>query len=166
MIDKIYIDLDMTLADFDEGLMRICGIAPRNQESASEEDDKKLWEAIKEAEHFYAQLKPLEEGMAVFNTLYSRYGNKCEILSAIPKPKRGIIHAKDDKLAWVKRYLGEDIKVNIVMREEKKDYVKGKGYILIDDLKRNIDEWEDQGGTGILFIDANTTLNKIEALEI
>lgn len=37
------------------------------------------------------------------------------------------------------------------MREEKKDYVKGPGYILIDDLEKNINECNERGGTGIYF---------------
>lgn len=34
-------------------------------------------------------------------------------------------------------------------------------YILIDDLKKNISEWEVYGGTGILFTKAAETLQKI-----
>ncbi len=34
--------------------------------------------------------------------------------------------------------MSEDLKVNIVYREEKPDYCGGKGCILIDDMKKNI----------------------------
>ncbi|MBQ3863905.1 MAG: hypothetical protein II790_07700, partial [Schwartzia sp.] len=84
----------------------------------------------------------------------------CEILSGIPKPRRGITTAADDKSEWVRRNLGEHIKVNIVYREEKKNYVTGRDCILIDDYEKNIKEWEKAGGTGILFISAKETLKR------
>lgn len=101
----------------------------------------------------------------MFKTLYNRYGDKCEILSGIPKPRRGIMTSGEDKTAWAHRFLGENIVVNIVFREEKKKYVKGSGYILIDDLAKNIKEWNEAGGTGIHFTNADEVLKKIADLE-
>lgn len=57
------------------------------------------------------------------------------------------------------------MKVNIVLKEEKRRYVGGKETILIDDLERNISEWENAGGTGIRFESAEQVLNSIEMLE-
>ena len=44
-----------------------------------------------------------------------------------------------------------DVPVNIVYREQKKDFAKDFRCVLIDDLEKNIREWEAFGGTGILF---------------
>lgn len=90
---------------------------------------------------------------------------KCEILTGVPKPRRGIITAGDDKINWVRRLLSEDIKVNIVWREDKPDYCTDKGCILLDDYELNIKEWEKCGGTGIHFVDANSALEIIKKLE-
>jgi len=164
-IEKIYFDMDGVLADFDKGLREICEIEPADQATNSDEYDDMMWCKVREAGHYYDMLKPLEDGMKVFNYLHERYGDKCEILSAIPKPKRGIITAKEDKISWTKRILGDDIKVNIVMREEKKDYVKGPGYVLIDDLEKNINEWNAQGGSGIVFTSYDAVIARIKEFE-
>lgn len=165
IIERIYFDMDGVLADFDLGVKELCGLKPLDQAHKKESDDDKMWEAIKNVGHFYDKLSPMHGALEMFNVLYAKYGDKCEILSGIPKPRRGITTAGEDKTNWAHRLLSEDLKVNIVFREEKKNYVTSKGCILIDDLKKNIDEWESQGGTGILFSDAQDVLEKIELLE-
>ena len=64
----------------------------------------------------------------------------------------------EDKKAWVEKYLGKDVPVNIVYREQKKDFARNKNCILIDDLEKNIEEWNSYGGTGILFDSAEDIL--------
>ena len=56
--------------------------------------------------------------------------------------------------------------MNIVFREEKPQYCTGKGYILIDDMERNIKEWNEMGGTGIVNVDADHTMELLRDLEI
>lgn len=164
MIEKIYFDMDGVLANFDKGLIEICGITPENQATKSDAYDDMMWGKVRDAGHYYDMLEPLEEGIKVFRHLHSIYGDKCEILSAIPKPKRGIVTAKEDKINWVRRLIDKNIKVNIVMREEKRDYAKGPGYILIDDLEKNVNEWNEAGGTGIVFTEFESIISKIEAM--
>ena len=165
VIEKIYFDMDGVLANFDKGLIDICGITPQNQATKSDAYDDMMWGKVREAGHYYDMLEPLEDGIKVFNYLYEKYGDKCEILSAIPKPKRGIVTAKEDKINWVRRLISKDIKANIVMREEKKNYVKGPGYILIDDLEKNIKEWNEEGGNGIVFTDYASVISRIKEIE-
>lgn len=164
-IEKIYFDMDGVLADFDRGIRDLCHMEPTNQAGKSEAADDAMWEAVKNIDHFYDKLEPMPGSLNMFQILHDKYGNKCEILSGIPKPRRGIMTSGEDKTAWVHRLLGEDIVVNIVFREEKKNYVKGAGYILIDDLEKNIKEWNKAGGTGIHFTNAGEVLKKISELE-
>ena len=42
----------------------------------------------------------------------------------------------------------------------------GKGCILIDDMERNIRDWNAIGGTGIQNINAEKTVEKLKELEI
>ena len=74
----------------------------------------------------------------------------------------GITTAEEDKRNWVKRLLSKDIKVNIVYKEEKPDYCKGKGCILIDDLKKNILEWKEMGGSGFMNVNGDNTLFRLQ----
>lgn len=162
-IKKIYFDMDGVLADFERGINEICGMDMPIQGLSTDEEDNRMWEAVKEAEHFYDKLEPMKGAVDMYRKLSSKYD--CEILSAIPKPHRGIETAGEDKKNWVKRILSSDMKVNIVLKEEKKDYVDGAETILIDDLGDNIKTWEAFGGTGIKFESAEQVLKRIEELE-
>ena len=51
--------------------------------------------------------------------------------------------------------------MNVVLREEKKNYVTGRDCILVDDMEENIRSWEECGGTGILFKDPEQTLQRL-----
>ncbi len=162
MIEKIYFDMDGVLADFDGGVTRLCGLKPLVQgEHRSKEEDDLMWKKIREVSHFYDKLEPMPGAVELFKEIYDKYGDKCEILTGIPKPKRGILTAGEDKIAWSHRILSPGLKVNIVYREEKKNFCTGKDSILIDDLRSNIDDWISYGGTGILHISAEDTKNQL-----
>lgn len=150
-IKRIYFDMDGVLADFERGVAELAGITPINQNDKTPAQDDEMWKAIRKVEHFYDRLEPMPGAIDMFNRIYAKYGEKCEILTGIPKPKRGIVSSGPDKTHWVRRILSEDIEINIVYRAEKKEFCIGKEYVLIDDLEKNIREWEQCGGTGILF---------------
>ena len=159
--EKIYIDLDGVLADFDRGLTEICKIAPVDQSLATEDDENKVFDAIRNADHFYKNLKLVPGAKSLFAMLFDIYGDKCEILTGVPKPERNIPEAIDDKLAWVKENLSKKVVVHTVRRADKKNYCKGPGFILVDDYEKNISEWESMGGTGILFKNTEQAMEEI-----
>ena len=161
-----YFDMDGVLADFKRGVKEICGITPPVQDAVmSKEDDDAMWEKIRVTDHFYAKLPLMPGAKDLFSYVNSNYGSNCRILTAVPKPKRNIPEAGDDKIKWVHEQLSKDIEINIVVKEEKKNFCEGKHCILIDDYKENIDDWEAMGGTGILHVDAEETLNMIKEIE-
>ncbi len=160
---KIYFDMDGVLADFDRGVKELCGLEPldQNSKNRSQTADDHMWEEIKKIDHFYDRLEPMPGAIEMFKTIYARYGDRCEILSGIPKPRRGILTSGEDKTNWVHRLLGESIKVNIVFREDKYKYCSGADYLLIDDMEKNINEWVEMGGTGILHKSSEETLSHL-----
>lgn len=163
MIEKIYFDMDGVLADFDRGVKDLCGMAsPEQGQSRTQAEDDLMWERIRSVERFYNKLEPMPGALDMFDALRAKFGDRVEILTGIPKPKRGITTAGEDKTTWVRRFLGDDVVVNIVYRAEKVNYCKGPGCILIDDLPVNISEWEAAGGTGILFRSPEETLKLID----
>ena len=162
-IKKIYFDMDGVLADFERGINEICRMDMPVQGKSTEEEDDRMWQAVKETEHFYDRLEPMKGAIDMYRELSAKYD--CEILSAIPKPHRGIETAGEDKKSWVRRVLSPSMKVNIVFSQDKKDYAKGKNTILIDDLDKNIKEWEALGGTGIRVESVEQVLQRIEELE-
>ena len=158
--------MDGVLADFDRGVRELCGMEPLEQDSRSPEKDDALWAKIREVDHFYDKLELMPGAEELFKAVYGKYGNRCEILTGIPKPKRGIETAGEDKKNWTKRLLSKDVVVNIVYREEKPGYCSGSDCILIDDLKKNIESWESDKGTGILHKSAEETMRRLKELEI
>ena len=167
-VEKIYFDLDGVLADFEKGVWKICEMErhSQNDKRRSVNEDDEMWRRIKEAEHFYDRLELMPGAKEMFDTIYGRYGEKCEILTGIPKPKRGIETAAEDKRNWVHRLLSKEIRINIVYREEKPAYCTGKGYILIDDMRKNIADWNNMGGTGILHTNAEDTMKRLRELGV
>ena len=166
-VGKIYFDMDGVLADFNRGIRELCGMeapSPDGVEDALLHD--RMWKKIREVGKFYDKLELMPGAKEMFDRLWEKYGDKCEILTGVPKPKRGIPEAGDDKTAWVRRLLSKDIKVNIVLRAEKIEKCTGPEAILIDDLEKTIREWRELGGTGILHVDAETTLAELEKLGI
>lgn len=131
-VDKSYFDMDGVWADFDRGVKELCGFVPQSQndKNRSVEEDDLMWQQIREVNHFYDKLELMPGAKEMFETLRDQHGDKCEILTGIPKPKRGIETSGEDKIAWVRRLLSGDIKINVVFREEKPQYCSGPGCIL------------------------------------
>jgi len=167
-VEKIYFDMDGVLADFERGVREICGVTPPSQNAKHYKpgEDDAMWECIRETKHFYNYLELMPGVREMFDAVYGKYRERCEILTGIPKPRRGIANAGEDKTIWVHRLLSEDIKVNIVFREEKPKYCTGKGCILIDDMQRNIRGWIAMGGTGIVHINAEETIRQLKEMDV
>lgn len=165
IIQKIFIDMDGVLADFNRGLSELLNVTPMPQENQPMHWQEEMWSAISEYARFYRDLEPVSGAVEGFNQLFSRYGDRVEILTGVPKPNRNVPFATPDKIEWVKKYLSPKVKVNAVLRAEKLNFCHGKDFILIDDYKKNIAEWKETGGTAILFNNWQDTLTVIEELE-
>jgi len=165
-IKKIYLDMDGVLADFNRALKELCGICPVDQMVSTEEDDERAFTAIRECDHFYRRIEPLPGAKELFCLLYEKYGDRVEILTGVPSARRNIPWAGEDKTIWVREHLSDTVKVNLVRRVEKQNYCFGPEYILIDDFERNIRQWEEQGGTGILFRDAQELIGEFDKRNI
>lgn len=166
MIDKIYFDMDGVLADFDGFVKHQLGMAYSAGEKHWLPSDDEMWERARNTSHFYYQLNIMDGAKKMFDMVFQKYGSQCEILTGIPKPKRGLLTASEDKTAWAREFLSPDITVNIVFKEQKPQFCKGKNSILIDDTERNIAEWEQSGGTGILHTSPEDTVRRLKELHL
>ena len=164
-ISRIYFDMDGVLADFNRGVRELCGMEAPDPMNAAPEQDDLMWERIREAGHFYDRLELMPGAKEMFGAVYGKYGDRCEILTGIPKEKRKILTAKQDKIDWMRRVLSDRIVVNVCLRAEKIEKCTGPDAVLIDDLRKNIDEWRAAGGTGILHVSAEQTLKELRELE-
>lgn len=157
-VDKIYLDMDGVLADFNRGVAELCGFPPPLKQDEDPAYDDLMWAEVKKIPHFYDKLELMPGAKEMFDRLYDKYGDKCEILTGIPGPRRGLSDVAEDKIKWVRRLLSQDIVVNTVRRAEKRGFAKGEGCILIDDLESTITAWNALGSTGILHTSAEETM--------
>lgn len=164
--DRIYFDMDGVLADFDRGVAELAGFDKRHGQGECPEEDDLMWDAVRKVDRFYDRLEPIAGSIGLFCDLHALYGDRCEILTGIPTPRRGMPTSGEDKISWVRRFLPAGVTVNVVYRREKRNFCKGAGSVLIDDFSRNVSEWEDQGGTGILFVGADEARSELMGLGI
>ena len=163
--EKIYLDMDGVLVDFDRGCLELCGMKASSQDGERDPHyDDLMWEAIRKIDRFYEKLELMPGAKEMFDRIREKYGDRCEILTGVPRPERGIMTAGEEKNSWMRRMLSEEVKVNIVLRKEKLQYCTGPETVLIDDRADTIRDWVKKGGTGILYVSAEETLKKMEKL--
>jgi len=166
-VEKIYFDMDGVLADIERGVRELCHLEPQSQNGKrSAKADDLMWEAIGKVDHFYDRLEPLPGAKEMFDAVCGKYGDRVEILTGVPRAERGLVTAADDKKKWMARMLSGQVKVNAVCRKEKQQYCRGPATILIDDREKSIQEWRDLGGTGILHVSAEETMEEMKKLGV
>ena len=72
-ISKIYVDLDSTLVNFNQGLKEL---GWTDEEKAKYENDDPMWVLVAKCPHFYANLKPLDGAIDFFNKLVKNFGKE------------------------------------------------------------------------------------------
>jgi 5'(3')-deoxyribonucleotidase len=145
---SVFLDSDGVCADFDRGFPEIFGIDHR---SIPEEE---MWRLVAELPTFFDELPLMPDAEELFNGLrdYDPI-----ILTACPKAC--FQAAAIAKKRWVRRHFGLHVRVLPVWGGKNKPlYMHQPGDILIDDWQDNITAWNAFGGTGILHLDAASSL--------
>lgn len=148
MID-VYFDLDGVLADFDGMYKELFG----DSYSVSVTDPAikaEKWAKVATYPSFFRDLPLLDGAMSLWESAaaYSR-----KILSAATKH---IPASEPQKREWAKDILaieGVDRVIIVIGKHNKTAYCK-PGDVLIDDHPENIESWNNAGGKGILFLNA------------
>ena len=156
----IYVDLDGVLCDFEKSVNKISpGILKRH-------NNDELWDIInKEGSKFWENLDWMPEG----KKLWERIKNLNPIiLSAHPETKYGeqiANQAITGKRLWIKNNLGGNFSDTAIIstRDQKKNYANTNS-ILIDDMTKNINEFRDNGGIGILHKSVGKTIEELDKL--
>ena len=152
----IYSDMDGVLSDFDKRFMEFSkGVAPDQYEKKY--GVEKFWELIdgEVGVPFWAGMDWMTDGKQ-----YWDYIKKYDpiILSA---PSRNE-ESKYGKRIWKKRNMPTN-KMILVPAWKKQEYASPTS-ILIDDREKNIQQWEDAGGIGILHTSAANTIEQLKKL--
>ena len=143
---QLFVDMDGVLADFDTHHETIFGVR------ACKIADNVDWAAVRAVPDFYLGIPPMEDLGALW-TRIERY--KPIVLTGIPSAAR-VPEAAENKRAWARRYLGDDVEV-ICCRAKEKCLHAAPGDILIDDWEKHRHLWIRAGGKWITHISAAET---------
>lgn len=161
---KIYLDMDGVLADFDQRFKDLSGMAPREFEDKYGKNA--FWDFIDEGDNkikFWAGI-PVMDGAKQLVDFAKDYDY--ELLTAPSNKKQSLI----GKSVWVKKHTGDIFptkpKVNF-KKARNKHLIKPeltKYDILVDDRASTIDNWNNAGGTGILYKNISQTISDLKKL--
>lgn len=156
----VYLDMDGVLADFDKKTIELIGKRLRDFPTS-----KDGWDAINHVPEIYSLLEPMpdaDELVAGVFQLQQLYRFNIGVLTAIPRIGR-IPDAKIHKRNWIEIYypkLLRDFNIGPYAVDKQKHCRKGD--VLIDDSEKNIPQWNDAGGYGILHTSAEKSLAELE----
>lgn len=150
-LPKIYCDMDGVIADFLKGAKEILG----------QDFNDDLWDEL--PLDLYAKLPKMSDADKLWKFI-SKYN--VHILTAYPSAKRGKISktSQKDKVNWMKTNFGfSSSKINLVLRAEKKNFANANS-LLIDDMMKNVKEFEENGGIGVHHTSAANTIKQLKKI--
>ena len=156
---KIYLDMDGVIVDFVESANNLFNVKSTNQWNSMK---KSHWIKInKIGEKFWSDMSWTKDGKKLWDYLRKNY-QKIQILSAHPLDKG---ESELGKRLWLRRNLGSSYAANaiICLGIDKQTYAD-INHILIDDSERNIRQWNNRGGIGIIHKNTNNTIKQLKEL--
>ena len=160
----IFCDMDGVLADFKTAAVRVNGMSIQKWMNIPSSREK--WERIKNTSNFWHNLPWMAGGQALW-----RYLTKFDphILSAYVEETYDP-NCIPGKTAWLRKNtrITDKSKIHLVRRKEKKNFAKygGQKNILIDDYEKNVREFINAGGMGIVHKDYRNTIRSLKLLGI
>ena len=154
-VSKIFVDMDGVLANFEKKWVELYGFDPEMTHMHKKERKEQFKDFVKD--HEFAVLDPMPDMKTLVDYINSKWNHvPIEILSSTAELKF-YESISQQKRMWLHKY-DIDWKENFVPgKSHKAEYAKA-GYVLIDDDRQNIEDWNDAGGIGILHRDALTTI--------
>ncbi len=150
----LYCDMDGVLVDFEKrfkDLTNLDTISFREKYGLDE-----FWKKIDKAGvGFWVGMDWMPDGKQLYDYI------KPNLYSLLSSPSYDN-SSRLGKRLWVKNKI-PGTKLILAARKNKQDYAK-ENAILIDDLKPTIDEWNAQGGIGILHTSAASTIEQLKKL--
>ena len=150
----IYCDMDGVLTDFDKAYFELTGV--RSDVAKQKLEPQQFWFPIKNAGRNWWKNMDWNPGGKKLWAYIRKYD---PILLSAPSQERS---SKVGKRGWVNDNLS-GTKLIMTSSHNKKKYATPKS-ILIDDTKRNIDDWNGSDGIGIHHTSTSKTINELKKL--
>lgn len=150
--EAIYFDMDGVLCDWVEMFNHVCDVDIEIFNKMNKEEKYEIKEYIFGYD-FFRNMKGIEKGLNMIRE-YMKSHENVFILSAVGDSSHVEEIAKA-KIEWIHEFICEDIEIMFVDKVQNKHIMKKEGFdvhILIDDRKKAIDAWNENGGMGILFV--------------
>jgi len=126
--------------------------------------DGKMWKTITKYQSkggtFWYDCPPMVDAFILWDFITSNFKN-VEILTACGEDR---FNAGPQKLKWVAKYFGSDIKVNLVRRSVDKANFATPNSILIDDKPKALNPFIEAGGMGVLHTSAADSIEQIKKI--
>jgi hypothetical protein len=144
----IYLDMDGTIADFEGWAFTAFGPEWKIELEKSE------WGRFQNHPALFLHLPVMDGAKDMYDACVelTKDRNRVQILTALPNRAKEVFKdAAMHKILWARSVLHPDIRVVFgPFAQDKQYHIRHKHDILIDDMERNIDQWEAAGGIGIL----------------
>ena len=156
-LPHIYCDMDGVLCDFIVQAKKATGVI------FTQDKSDEHWEVIKKYRNFWSNMPWMPGGKQLWNYI-NKY--KPHILSAYVEESFDP-NCIPGKSHWARTKLGiAPGRINLVKRVQKQNYAKvaGQPAILIDDYRKNTDQFTQKGGIGILHTSTPNTIKQLKKL--
>lgn len=160
---RVFVDVDGVLADYGAGITQIL-YEPYNDElfKTNKAYKKKIWNVVKQYSNqggqLWLSLKVMPGAMELWNFL-KPYNP--EILTATGRSMAEFV--KQQKQQWIQTHFGDAVAHIVTSGADKQQYAQ-PNHILIDDRADNIAAWEAAGGIGIVFTNADDTIQQLKQI--
>ena len=150
-ITRVYLDMDGVIAGFDDQFKKYNEKGLDFKEYMKEYSSNKAWDIINKAGYkFWANMPWNEGGKQLYNHVMSRAKDKNYEVWILSSPGLDINgDAKKGKNEWLDKYTNIPQERRVFKQAKDKHTEAKPGYLLIDDMGKNVAEFIQAGGTGV-----------------
>lgn len=141
---KLYVDMDGVLVNFNGGVKKIFKSDKKCSEIINDYGIKEFWQEINKINDFWENLEPLHDDI---EQIWKSLQNKIPHIAILSSPSRHP-NCIPGKSKWLDKHIGQN---HLRLFTPEKHKYACPNSILIDDMEKNITNWESAGGVGILF---------------
>jgi 5'(3')-deoxyribonucleotidase len=147
---RLFLDADGVLADFDEGVRRLIGMAPRAFEQ--KHGRREFWQRIAKAKNFYGSLPEMPDARLLFDAVAHL---KPIILTGLPLGN----WAAPQKVTWAAEHF-PGVPIITCMARDKARHMS-PGDVLIDDRENHRATYE---AAGVVFVHHKNAADSLRQL--